>query len=68
VKRARPNEKQIGLALGAAFAFLAVAILNGAEAAFHGPRWHWWAALGFGVVALLWWFVAVRWKRLVDAG
>jgi hypothetical protein len=64
VKQSRPSQKQAGLALGAAFAFLVVALINAAEAAARAPRWHWISAFGFAAVALLWWLVAIRWMRL----
>ena len=53
-------------ALAAAVAFLLLALLNLVEVISGEPRWHLVSAGGFAVVAALWWFVAVRWKRLVD--
>jgi O-antigen ligase len=63
LKQTRGSQKQAGLALGAAFAFLVVALINAASAAFGRSRWQWIAAIAFAAVALLWWLVAVRWMR-----
>jgi hypothetical protein len=67
VKQRKPTGRTVTFALGAAFAFLLVALLNLVQALRGEPRWHLVSAAGFAVVAALWWLVAVRWKRLLDA-
>lgn len=63
----KPTERTVTFALGAAFAFLVVAVLNVMQALRGEPRWHLLSAAGFTIVAALWWLVAVRWRRTLDA-